>query len=246
MKNEGRGIDSDTDFKRVNVSVTETTDKTRLLIKRVEPTELYADTNTLLYSEELKHIDGYVNLHMHLYRPEEDLSFPKVKNIWVLEDTRNEQYINDTIGYKRTGHFKPVRYNPEINEYSLFKTWRFFATTDPECLRGGESDMMRFLSQRGAHEYIKMIKKMRGLHSIHYEIPHEFIKAYAESKGDLKSVMVQPFYCLYTPDFYEAFPKLTENGKRLKYQTYKKDVEGYIALFPAASYNKAILESQLY
>jgi len=223
MKNEGRGTDLNTDFKRVYVRVTETTDKTRLLIKITEPTELHANKNTLLYSEETIHKEGYVNLHMHLIRPE-DGKLPKVANVWMIEDTRREKYISSDFGYKKWGHNKPVRYNPETMGNNWNKVVRFFATTDPECLTDED-----FMSREIDEPF---------MFGVDYKIPREFIKAYAESKGELYYAMVQPFYSSLHP--------FEPDGERWTSTDYKKDVEGYIAMFPASSYNKAILESQLY
>jgi len=223
MKNEGRGIDLNTDFKRVYVRVTETTDKTRLLIKIVKPTELYTDKNTLKYSEEPIHINGHVNLHMHLHRPE-DNKLPKVRNVWMLEDTRKEKYINSTFGYERWGHYKPVRYNPDTMSSEWHNVERFFATTDPECLK--------------VEDFMSRNKKEPIMFGIEYKIPREFIKAYAESKGELENAMVQPFY--------SSHPPFEPGGERWTSTDYKKDMDGYIAMFPAVSYNKTMLESQLY
>lgn len=223
MKNEGRGTDLNTDFKRVYVRVTETSDKTRLLIKSAEAKELYTDKNTLLYSEEPMHKVGYVNLHMHLVRPE-DYKLPKVENVWMIEDTRQAKYISSELGYKKWGHYKPVRYNSETMGNQWNKVERFFATTDPECLT--DEDFM----SRDINEPI--------IFGVDYKIPKEFIKAYAESKGELNYAMVQPFY--------SSYPPLEPGGERWTSTDYKKDMEGYIAMFPALSYNKAMLESQLY
>ena len=229
MKNQGRGIDSDTDFKRVYVVVTETTDKTRLLIKIIEPTELHADENTLLYSEEPINKAGYVNLHMHLIRPE-DGKLPKVENVWMLEDTRQVKYFSSEFGYKRWGHFKPVRYNPETMGSERHGLDRFFATTDPECLDTlFETDIEKWMSR---------IRDAPIMFGVDYKIPREFIKAYAESKGEITYAMVQPFYL--------SHPPFEPGGERWTSTDYKKDVDGYIAMFPALSYNKSILESQLY
>jgi hypothetical protein len=230
MKNEGRGSDINTDFKRVYVRVTETTDKTRLFIKTIEPNEYRVDNNTLIYSEEPTHKKGYVNLHMHLCRPEDHL-LPKVENVWMLEDTRNVEYISSNLGYKRWGHYKPVRYNPDTMSGKWHKVERFFSTTDPECL-----ELKDFLNKGLESRRIWNI----NLESprIRYKIPKEFIKVYAESKGDINYAMVQPFY--------SSHPPLEPGGERWTSTSYKKDVEGYIAMFPAVSYNKAILKSQFY
>lgn len=223
MKNEGRGTDLNTDFKRVYVRVTETTDKTRLLIKIIEPTELHADKNTLLYSEEPIHKVGYINLHMHLIRPG-DGKLPKVENVWMLEDTRQVKYISSDFGYKRWGHYKPVRYNPLTMESKRHNVQRFFATTDPECLK--------------IEDFMSRDRDAPIMFGVEYKIPREFIKAYAESKGEITYAMVQPFY--------SSLPPFEPGGERWTSTDYKKDMNGYIAMFPAVSYNKAILENQLY
>jgi len=223
MKNEGRGIDLNTDFKRVYTRITETTDKTRLLIKIISPNEYRTDKNTLKYSEEPTHKKGYVNLHMHLCRPE-DNQLPKVENVWMLEDTRKEKYISSTFGYKRWGHYKLVRYNPDTMSSKWHNLERFFATTDPECLK---------VEDFRSRDYGAPI-----MFGIEYEIPKEFIKVYAESKGEIKYAMVQPLY--------SSHPPLKPDGERWTSTDYKKDVDGFLAMFPAVSYNKAMLESQLY
>lgn len=223
MKNEGRGTDLNTDFKRVYVRITETTDKTRVLIKIIDSTELYADKNTLLYSEEPIHKAGYINLHMHLIRPE-DGKLPKVENVWMLEDTRQVKYINSDFGYKRWGHYKPVRYNPETMGSEWHKVERFFATTDPECLK--------------FEDFMSRDRDAPIMFGVDYKIPREFIKAYVESKGEITYAMVQPFY--------SSHPPFEQGDESWTSTSYKKDVDGYIAIFPALSYNKAMLESQLY
>lgn len=223
MRNEGKGIDLNTDFKRVYTRITETTDKTRLLIKIIEPTELYADKNTLLYSEEPIHKSGYVNLHMHLIRPE-DVKLPRVENVWMLEDTRQVKYISSEFGYKRWGHYKPVRYNPETMGGKWYNLERFFATTDPECLK--------------VEHFMKRDRDAPIMFGVNYKIPKEFINAYAESKGEITYAMVQPFY--------SSHPPFIPGGESRTSTDYKKDVDGYIAMFPALSYNKAMLESQIY
>lgn len=223
MKNEGRGIDLNTDFKRVYTRVTETIDKTRLLIKINKSDEYNTDRNSLIYSEEPTHKEGYVNLHMHLHMPD-DNKLLKVENVWVLEDTRKARYINSTLGYERWGHYKPVRYNPNTMGGEWHKTERFFATTDQQCLK--------------VKDFMTKDFKAPFMFNIDYEIPKEFIKVYAESKGEISYAMVQPFYSSHTP--------IKPGGKRWTSTEYKKDVDGYIAMFPAQSYNEAILESQLY
>lgn len=76
------------------------------------------------------------------------------------------------------------------------------------------------------------------MHNIEYKIPKEFIKAYAESKGELVYAMVQPFY-----PSHESFEP---GGERWTSKDYKKDLDGFIAMFSALSYNKAILGNKLY
>ncbi len=223
MINQGRGSDLNTDFKRVYVRVTETSDKTRLLIKITEPTKLEADKNTLLYSEEPIYKEGFVNLHMHLHRPE-DYTLPKVENVWMLEDTREVKYISRDLGYKRWGHYKPVRYNPDTMGGQWHKVERFFATTDSECLK--------------FEDFLTRDDDAPIMFGIEYEIPKEFIKAFAESKGELNYAMVQPFYSSHAP--------FEPGGERWTSTDYKKDVNGYLAMFPAVSYNQAMLESQIY
>lgn len=116
------------------VRVTETSNKTNLLIKSIEPKDIYVDKNTLIYSDLPIHKEGYVNLHMHLVRSE-DYKLPNVKNVWILEDTRIVKYNNSTLEYERFGHYKPVRYDPDIINGERHKIERFFATTKPECLK---------------------------------------------------------------------------------------------------------------
>lgn len=223
MKNDGRGTDLNTDFKRVYVRVTETTDKTRLLIKSIEATKIYADKNTLLYSEAPLNKEGYVNLHMHLIR-DEDSTLPNVENVWVLEDTRQVNYISSDLGYKKWGHYKPVRYNHNSMGSELHNVERFFATTDPDCLK--------------LENFMARDRNAPIMFGVKYEIPTEFIKAYAESKGEIEYAMVQPFY--------SSHPSFKSGGERWTSTDYKKDVDGYLAMFPALSYNKAMLKNQLY
>ena len=222
MKNEGRGVDLNTDFKRVCVRITETSNKTNLLIKSIEPKEIYEDKSTLIYLDQPTNIEGYVNLHMHLVRPE-DFKLTSIENSWVLEDTRIVNFNNSTLEYERLGHYKPVRYNPDKMNGKWPKIEKFFATTDPECLQ--------------SIDYLKMDFDSAIMHNIEYKIPKEFIKAYAESKGELVYAMVQPLYSSYPFEFVEEQWTCID---------YKIDMDGFIAIFPALSYNKAILKNQLY
>ena len=223
MKNEGRGVDLNTDFKRVFVRVTETLNKTNLLIKSIEPKEIYVDKSTLIYSDLQIHKEGYVNLHMHLIRPE-DYKSPTIENVWVLEDTRDIKHNSSTQEYERFGHYKPVRYNPDTMSGKWHKIERFFASTDPDCLK--------------SIDFMKRDFDFTFMHSIEYRIPKEFIRAYVESKGELVHAMVQPFYSSHEP--------FEPGGERWTSTDYKKDVDGFIAMFPALSYNIAMLENQLY
>jgi hypothetical protein len=223
MKNEGRGVDLNTDFKRVCVRVTETLNKTNLLIKSIQPNEIYVDKATLIYLDQPTHKEGYINLHMHLVRPE-DFNSTSVENSWVLEDTRIVNYNNSKLEYERFGHYKPVRINPDTMSGKWPKIEKFFATTDPECLE--------------SIDYMKIDFDSPMMHRIEYQIPKEFIKAYAESKGELVYAMVQPLYSSYPP-FESGLEEWTSTD-------YKTDVDGFIAMFPALSYNNAMLKNQLY
>jgi len=70
------------------------------------------------------------------------------------------------------------------------------------------------------------------------KICNSLIEAYVTTQGKLKYVMVQPFYDLY--------PDLLVDGESYNSVSYKKDFDGYIAIFPAIAYNKARLENQWY
>lgn len=213
MKNEISCTLLDSDFKKVYIRVTETNDKTRLLIKKIQPNEFRTNNKTLKYSEEPKHEEGYINLHMHLCRLE-DIQSPNLENNWVLEDTRVEK-----CGYKTSGHFKPVKFDPEVMSGYQNKVVGFFATTDLVCLK-----FESFYNKK-----LGMAIKSR----IQYEIPKEFIKAYAESKGNINSAMVQPI---------NYAPQVIKNlGKTLNRTKYLKDIDGYIAIFPSIPYNSKIL-----
>lgn len=225
MRNEGPGIDLNTDFKRVYISVTETKDKTRLLTKKNDAKEYNLNKSALIYSKEPKNKSGYINLHMHLYLPNGNKS-PNIKDKWVLEDTRKVKWINNYGGTERTGHYKPVRYNPDTMSGEKHNVRKFFATTDSECLK--VEDFM-----------FSGDKKALMMSHIRYEIPREFLKVYAKSKGEIDMAMVQPFYSI------QKHPILP-GGKRLITMRYKKDIDGYLAMFSAEPYNTAILESQLY
>jgi hypothetical protein len=69
-----------------------------------------------------------------------------------------------------------------------------------------------------------------------YNICNSLIEAFANTNGKLEYVMVQPFYSSHGSGVSQS----------ITHVKYKKDINNFIAVFPAIAYNYAGLKSQVY
>jgi hypothetical protein len=69
-----------------------------------------------------------------------------------------------------------------------------------------------------------------------YNICNSLIEAFASTNGKLEYVMVQPFYSYHSSGVSQG----------ITHVKYKKDINNFIAVFPAIAYNYAGLKSQMY
>lgn len=215
--NGERGIDLNTDFQRANLCVTITEEKTSLLRNN--------ETKEFLFIEDPTIKEGYTNYHLHILFPERDKTTGKkndsITGRWSIERFQSPKCIID--GFAGL-YYKPVMFNPEI--HSSFCR-RILASTarlnnDPEW------DKTTF---------IKTNDDVRIIYGYVCNICSSLVEIFAKMQGELSYVMVQPLYSLN-----EHIIK----GKRVITVRYKKDIDNFIAVFPAVAYNKARLKNQLY
>lgn len=215
--NSERGIDLNTDLQRAYVVVTITDEKTSLLQNKT--------TNEFIFVEEPSFYEEFINYHLHILYPDRDFHTGKrgfaIKNCWAIESLQSREWRDgEYVG----PHVKPVIYNPEVHsEYCN----RILAST--ENLMGINSDYIDFeIYPAWDNTKIKDV----------YNICNTLVEAYAKMKGEMKYVMVQPFYSLHSD--------IVVDNKPYTSVEYKKDENEFIAVFPAIAYNKACLINQLY
>lgn len=218
MNNE-KGVDLNTDFQR-SFLVISVTDEASSLLKNIE-------SNKFHFSETKIIEEGFINFHLHLLYPQRDTHKGElntsVKGKWSIEYPEWPNLKNEPIIGTR---LKPVIFDPEIHSSACI---RILAST---------ANLMGTNSNFQNDDLIKYKWRDKTNKKDVYNICNSLIEEYVSMQGQLEYVMIQPFYS-YHQNFYA-------DGRPYTSVEYKKDLDGFIAVFPALAYNRAELENQIY